>query len=99
MLFRSNDTATTEIYTRKATLSLHDALPISAPLEPAAGPYRYFRNPMYTVGNLQLWGLALGVASFPGLGAALFDHVAILVFNQVVEQPHVNRRYRAAVQR
>ena len=28
MLFRSNDTATTEIYTRMHTLSLHDALPI-----------------------------------------------------------------------
>ena len=30
MLFRSNDTATTEIYTRTYTLSLHDALPISS---------------------------------------------------------------------
>ena len=29
MLFRSNDTATTEIYTPRHTLSLHDALPIS----------------------------------------------------------------------
>ena len=29
MLFRSNDTATTEIYTTVHTLSLHDALPIS----------------------------------------------------------------------
>ena len=28
MLFRSNDTATTEIYTPTITLSLHDALPI-----------------------------------------------------------------------
>ena len=28
MLFRSNDTATTEIYTRLYTLYLHDALPI-----------------------------------------------------------------------
>ena len=28
MLFRSNDTATTEIYTTHNTLSLHDALPI-----------------------------------------------------------------------
>ena len=28
MLFRSNDTATTEIYTTTDTLSLHDALPI-----------------------------------------------------------------------
>ena len=37
MLFRSNDTATTEIYTRTYTLSLHDALPISAAiaLQPA----------------------------------------------------------------
>ena len=30
MLFRSNDTATTEIYTAVNTLSLHDALPISS---------------------------------------------------------------------
>ena len=30
MLFRSNDTATTEIYTVMNTLSLHDALPICA---------------------------------------------------------------------
>ena len=29
MLFRSNDTATTEIYTTYDTLSLHDALPIA----------------------------------------------------------------------
>ena len=29
MLFRSNDTATTEIYTTYDTLSLHDALPFS----------------------------------------------------------------------
>ena len=28
MLFRSNDTATTEIYTPRHTLSLHNALPI-----------------------------------------------------------------------
>ena len=28
MLFRSNDTATTDIYTVRNTLSLHDALPI-----------------------------------------------------------------------
>ena len=33
MLFRSNDTATTEIYTVSDTLSLHDALPICQPNE------------------------------------------------------------------
>ena len=39
MLFRSNDTATTEIYTPLYTLSLHDALPISvAAFSGFAGP-------------------------------------------------------------
>ena len=33
MLFRSNDTATTEIYTQFDTLSLHDALPIATAAE------------------------------------------------------------------
>ena len=36
MLFRSNDTATTEIYTPSNTLSLHDALPLS-PVPPKPG--------------------------------------------------------------
>ena len=36
MLFRSNDTATTEIYTIQHTLSLHDALPIQAMTLPVA---------------------------------------------------------------
>ena len=39
MLFRSNDTATTEIYTPLYTLSLHDALPIFAGASAAALPF------------------------------------------------------------
>ena len=43
MLFRSNDTATTEIYTTTDTLSLHDALPILPPcallLAPQCAPF------------------------------------------------------------
>ena len=38
MLFRSNDTATTEIYTRAYTLSLHDALPVFSAAEVTAAP-------------------------------------------------------------
>ena len=38
MLFRSNDTATTEIYTTTDTLSLHDALPICGSLELPPAP-------------------------------------------------------------
>jgi protein-S-isoprenylcysteine O-methyltransferase Ste14 len=60
------------------------------------GPYRYLRSPMYTVGNLHLWGLALIAASLPAVVASAFDHLAILGFNRVVEQPHVRRHYGAA---
>ena len=40
MIFRSNDTATTEIYTASNTLSLHDALPIceTPPPQPVEAP-------------------------------------------------------------
>src|SRR2546427_7137887 len=31
-----------------------------------AGPYRYMRNPMYTVGYLQTYGFALVTRSWPG---------------------------------
>ena len=41
MLFRSNDTATTEIYTNLNTLSLHDALPIYLPNELLSAVYMF----------------------------------------------------------
>ena len=60
-----------------------DPLPPEAP-----GPYRYVRNPMYTLGYLQTYGLALVFASLPGLIASAFAQTAVLVFNYVVERPH-----------
>src|SRR5437879_4357140 len=59
-----------------------------------AGPYRYLRNPMYTVGYLQTYGFALVTRSWPGLAVALIDHVAILLFYQLVEKPHFERTAR-----
>ncbi len=56
-----------------------------------AGPYRFFRNPMYTVGYLHAYGAALLAASLPGLLAALFAQGAILVFYALVEKPHFDR--------
>jgi protein-S-isoprenylcysteine O-methyltransferase Ste14 len=69
--------------------------PATAPADaaPVGGPYRFLKNPMYTVGNLHLAGLALMAASLPALAVALFSHAAILVFNHVVERPHVRRLY------
>ena len=53
------------------------------------GPYRFLRNPMYTLGYLHAYGLAIGLASLPGLIAAGFDQAAILLFHAIVERPHV----------
>lgn len=60
-----------------------------------AGPYRFLRNPMYTVGYLHIYGLALVTGSRFGLLAALFDQAAILAFYRWIEKPHFERYMRA----
>ena len=66
-------------------------IPASPVIAARAGPYRFLRNPMYTVGYLHTYGLALVTASLPGLIAALFDQAAILAFYRLVEKPHFDR--------
>lgn len=53
-----------------------------------AGPYRFIQNPMYTLGYLQTYGLALVFASLPALIASAFAQAAVLTFNHLVERPH-----------
>ena len=67
--------------------------PEARPTPTIAGPYRWLRNPMYTVGYLQTYGLALLVASLPGLVAAVFSQGAIVAFYRLVERPHYQRLY------
>lgn len=57
----------------------------------STGPYRFASNPMYTIGYLQTYGLALILASLPGIVAAVFLHASILVFYFVIEKPHFER--------
>ncbi len=59
-----------------------------------SGPYRYVDDPMYTIGYLQTYGLALITRSLPGLIAAAFFQTAILVFHRLVEKPHFERLHR-----
>ena len=59
------------------------------------GPYKYLDNPMYTIGYLHAFGLALVFDSAPGLVLAAFMQFAVLVFYRIVERPHfleLNRR-------
>lgn len=60
------------------------------------GPYRFFTNPMYTIGNLHMYGIALVMASWPGLIAAAFNQAALMLFHVAVEKPHFRRLTGAA---
>lgn len=60
----------------------------------STGPYRFISSPMYTIGYLQTYGLALITRSLPGLIASAFLQTAILVFHAVVEKPHFERLHR-----
>ena len=60
----------------------------------STGPYRYVSNPMYTIGYLQMYGLALITASWPGMVAAAFAQAAILAFYLLVEKPHFEQLHR-----
>ena len=59
------------------------------------GPYRWLRNPMYTVGHLQAYGLALWYGSVWGLVAVAINQALVLWFNAMVEQPHLRRMHGA----
>lgn len=61
-----------------------------------SGPYRFLRNPMYTVGYMQTYGLALLLASWPGMIASVFAHAGIITFHYMVEKPHFDGLNRAS---
>lgn len=65
--------------------------PAAPVVRASAGPYRYLKNPMYTVGYLQTYGLALISGSLTGLIASICDQAAILVFHWRVESAHFKR--------
>lgn len=62
----------------------------------SSGPYRFVSSPMYTIGYLPVYGLALMLRSFPGIIAALFSQAAILAFYFIVERPHFQRLHRSS---
>jgi protein-S-isoprenylcysteine O-methyltransferase Ste14 len=67
--------------------------PVEGPVV-TSGPYAFLKNPMYTVGYLQTYGLALVTASLPGLIAAAIDQAGILALYRLVERPHLERIHR-----
>lgn len=66
-------------------------VPVERPVPATAGPYPFLKNPMYSVGYLPTYGLALVTASLPALIASAIDQAAILAFYRWVEKPHVEK--------
>ncbi|MFC4015273.1 PEMT/PEM2 family methyltransferase [Nonomuraea purpurea] len=61
-----------------------------------SGPYRYLRNPMYSVGNLHAYGWALWSRSLEGLACAALFQLGIYAFYHLYERPFIRRVYSVA---
>lgn len=59
-----------------------------------SGPYTYLNNPMYGVGQLQVYAIALYYDSLYGLIFGAINQAAIFLFYVTVEKPFINRVYR-----
>ena len=57
------------------------------------GPFRYFSNPMYGIGQLNGYGLALLSESIWGILASVLNQVTIYIFYFLFEKPHIKRLF------
>jgi Phospholipid methyltransferase len=57
------------------------------------GPFRYFSNPMYGIGQLSGYGLALLSGSLWGLLAAVLNQLTMYIFYFSCEKPHIERLF------
>ncbi len=59
-----------------------------------SGPYKYFKNPMYGLGQLQAYATAIWYGSVYGLSAAFLNQALIFTFYYLVETEFINRIYK-----
>lgn len=58
------------------------------------GPYKYFKNPMYGIGHLPAYAIAIWYGSGLGLIAALLNQCLIFSFFYMVEKKFIKRVYQ-----
>ena len=91
MLFRSNDTATTEIYTEENTLSLHDALLIWEPSTNSSGMTIDTSSSSYFTGTIYMPNGELTLNSGAGVTINAAGVAAVDVANFMVnDSEHFN---------
>lgn len=59
-----------------------------------SGPYKYFKNPMYGLGQLQAYATAIWYGSAYGLTAAFLNQALVFTFYYLIETEFINRVYR-----
>lgn len=60
------------------------------------GPYKYLSNPMYGIGQLQAYAMAVWYGSVYGLMAAILNQFLIFMFFYLVEKKFIKRVYQSA---
>lgn len=58
-----------------------------------AGPYKYFSNPMYGIGQLQVYAIALYYNSIYGIIFGIINQLLVFQFYFTVEKPFIHRTY------
>jgi protein-S-isoprenylcysteine O-methyltransferase Ste14 len=58
------------------------------------GPYKYFNNPMYGIGQLPTYATAIWYGSKYGLIAAFLNQFLIFLFFYLVEKKFIKRVYQ-----
>jgi protein-S-isoprenylcysteine O-methyltransferase Ste14 len=58
-----------------------------------SGPYKYFSNPMYGIGQLQVYAIAIYYNSMYGLIFGAINQALVFLFYFLVEKPFIIRTY------
>lgn len=58
------------------------------------GIYKYFKNPMYGIGNISIYGIALLYSSPLFFMFGIFYHFSLYIFYRFIEKPHMQIIYR-----
>lgn len=58
-----------------------------------SGPYKYFSNPMYGIGQLQVYAIAIYYNSFYGLIFGAINQGLVFLFYFLAERPFISRTY------
>ena len=58
-----------------------------------SGPYKYLNNPMYGVGQVQVYAMAIYYNSVYGLIFGVINQLLVFMFYYTVERPFIHRTY------